>query len=192
MSIVFMMIFLFLFFALSIASTILLAVWIYKDAKKRNMDAAVWTLLVVFVPSYIGVIAYFISREKHKIYACPRCGGVLNEDYAVCPTCTLPLKRQCPQCGLNCEETWHNCPRCSHELEPMMYPFAKPQVKKDHLIRNVVLLILATIVAFIGMYVSMFAFMITSDEFTVESDMPFIQEYDDYEIYPGNIEFDIK
>ena len=41
---------------------ILIAVWVYNDAKKRDMNAAVW-LLIVLLTSYIGCIIYLIVRE---------------------------------------------------------------------------------------------------------------------------------
>ena len=42
---------------------ILIAVWVYKDAKKRDMNAAVW-LLIVLVTGCIGCIIYLIIRTK--------------------------------------------------------------------------------------------------------------------------------
>ena len=39
-----------------------LAVWVYNDAKKRDMNAAVW-LLIVLLTSCIGCILYLIVRE---------------------------------------------------------------------------------------------------------------------------------
>lgn len=41
---------------------ILIAVWVYNDAKKRDMNAAVW-LLIVLLTSCIGCIIYLIVRE---------------------------------------------------------------------------------------------------------------------------------
>ena len=41
---------------------IALAVWVYKDAKKRDMNAAVW-LLVVLLTGCIGCIIYLIVRD---------------------------------------------------------------------------------------------------------------------------------
>ncbi|MBE6755075.1 MAG: zinc ribbon domain-containing protein [Ruminococcaceae bacterium] len=195
MTAVIVMILLFLLiFGLGVTTTVLTAVWVYKDAKKRNMDAIMWTLLAVLIPSYIGLIIYLVSRQKEKLYVCPRCGGDVKTDYAVCPTCTLPLRRQCPQCGLACEETWHNCPRCSAVLEPMMYPMAKPQEKKDHLVRNIVLLIVANIVAVIALYASIFAFAFNNPEVFYEDEfnMPYTEEYDEFDIYPGSFDFDVK
>ena len=42
---------------------ILLAVWTYKDAKKRDMNAAVW-LLIVLLFGCCGCIIYLIVRNK--------------------------------------------------------------------------------------------------------------------------------
>lgn len=41
---------------------ILLAVWVYKDAKKRDMNAAVW-LLIVLLTGCIGCIIYIVVRD---------------------------------------------------------------------------------------------------------------------------------
>ncbi len=42
---------------------ILLAIWVYTDAKKRDMNAAVW-LLVVLLTGCIGCIIYLVVRNK--------------------------------------------------------------------------------------------------------------------------------
>jgi len=41
---------------------LLLAIWVYKDAKKRDMNAAVW-LLIVLVTGCIGCIIYLVVRD---------------------------------------------------------------------------------------------------------------------------------
>ena len=41
---------------------IAIAVWVYNDAKKRDMNAVVW-LLIVLLTSCIGCIIYLIVRE---------------------------------------------------------------------------------------------------------------------------------
>jgi len=42
--------------------SIAIAVWVYNDAKKRDMNAAVWLLIVLFT-NCIGCIIYLIVRE---------------------------------------------------------------------------------------------------------------------------------
>ena len=41
---------------------ILIAIWVYKDAKKRDMSAAVW-LLIVLLTSCLGCIIYLVVRD---------------------------------------------------------------------------------------------------------------------------------
>lgn len=53
-----MIVLIIVFFVVGIA----LAVWVYKDAKKRDMNAAVW-LLIVLVTGCIGCIIYLVVRD---------------------------------------------------------------------------------------------------------------------------------
>jgi len=43
--------------------SILLAIWVYKDAKKRNMNAVLW-LIIVLIFGCCGCIVYLIVRKK--------------------------------------------------------------------------------------------------------------------------------
>lgn len=49
---------------------ILLAVWVYRDAKKRGMEATLW-LLLVLLTGLIGLIVYLIVRREHPIQPPP-------------------------------------------------------------------------------------------------------------------------
>ena len=60
--------------ALLLAATILLTGYVYGDAKRRAMNAVLWTLLVLLIPKPIGFIAYFLLR-KPMLVACPSCGS---------------------------------------------------------------------------------------------------------------------
>jgi uncharacterized membrane protein len=42
---------------------ILLAIWVYKDAKKRNMNAVLW-LIIVLIFGCCGCLVYLIVRKK--------------------------------------------------------------------------------------------------------------------------------
>ena len=53
-----------------IAVWILLAVWVYRDAKKRGMEATLW-LLLVLLTGFIGLIVYLIVRREHPIQQPP-------------------------------------------------------------------------------------------------------------------------
>ena len=57
-----MMIFLIVLPIIWFVIAIAVAIWVYKDAKKRDMNAAVW-LLIVLVTGCIGCIIYLIIRD---------------------------------------------------------------------------------------------------------------------------------
>jgi hypothetical protein len=101
--------------AIALVAIILGAVWMYRDAQSRNMDAAIWVVLLVvatLVGNLIGfiivLVIYLVVRESHPVgmpygygypapgappvpASCPVCGNVMTwyPQYArwYCPTC---------------------------------------------------------------------------------------------------------
>jgi len=47
---------------ISFVISLLIAIWVYKDAKKRDMNATVW-LLIVLLTGCIGCIIYLVVRD---------------------------------------------------------------------------------------------------------------------------------
>jgi ABC-type nitrate/sulfonate/bicarbonate transport system substrate-binding protein/RNA polymerase subunit RPABC4/transcription elongation factor Spt4 len=43
---------------------------------------------------------------------CPRCGGLLESEWVVCPHCTWRFERNCAHCGLPVDASWKACPGC--------------------------------------------------------------------------------
>ncbi len=41
---------------------ILIAIWVYKDAKRRDMNAVMW-LLIVLLTGCVGCIIYLVVRD---------------------------------------------------------------------------------------------------------------------------------
>ncbi len=41
-----------------------IAIWVYKDAKKKEINTVVWVLTVWIIPFFIGFIIYLIARNK--------------------------------------------------------------------------------------------------------------------------------
>ena len=52
---------------LPIIITILIAVWVYKDAKSRGMNGVLWAILAIIIPYFIGIIIYLIVRRSHPV-----------------------------------------------------------------------------------------------------------------------------
>ncbi|MFW9937939.1 MAG: hypothetical protein ACFFA8_02425 [Promethearchaeota archaeon] len=55
-----LIIFLIIPFAILTAITI----WVYKDAKKRNLNTFLWILIVWLIPCFAGLIIYLKARAE--------------------------------------------------------------------------------------------------------------------------------
>ena len=78
---------------------LLIGVYVYRDAKRRGMNAALWTLIAILAPSLIGFIIYLLVRGNYSNLKCPRCAATVTEQYVVCPKCGAKLKPSCPNCS---------------------------------------------------------------------------------------------
>nr|WP_315024985.1 hypothetical protein [uncultured Aminipila sp.] len=74
---------------LGVGVPVLVGLYVYNDAIKRGMDAALWTLIAILVPMLAGFILYMIVRDRHKKIICPNCGLYLEADWSVCPKCRM-------------------------------------------------------------------------------------------------------
>jgi len=104
--------------SLVIASIIFMAVYVNQDAKRRGMNSAVWTLVVlILMPGYLvlGFIIYLLMREPLP-YPCPKCSTTVGAKFNFCPNCKTNLHPACPQCKQEIAETDRYCPYCAYEL----------------------------------------------------------------------------
>ena len=49
-----------------LALMVLLCVWTYRDAQHKGMNGILWTLVVLLVPSFVGLIIYLVVRIDAK------------------------------------------------------------------------------------------------------------------------------
>jgi hypothetical protein len=102
-------------------ATLLLAFgYVNRDAKRRGMNSALWTILVVVLsPGWLalGFFIYFLMREPLP-YNCPQCGATVGARFNYCPNCKCNLRPSCPQCKREVGETDKFCPYCACELTP--------------------------------------------------------------------------
>jgi Double zinc ribbon len=90
--------------------------YINRDAKRRGMNATLWTLVAIFVPYLIGVIIYFVVREP-LLYTCPQCGSTVSARFNYCSNCKFNLRPTCPQCKREVRAEDAFCPYCAQELK---------------------------------------------------------------------------
>ncbi len=92
--------------------------YVNRDAKRRGMNSALWTLLViVLLPAwtFVGFLIYFLMREPLP-YPCPQCGKDVGPRFNFCPNCKCNLHPSCPNCKHEVAETDKFCPYCAQEL----------------------------------------------------------------------------
>jgi len=108
-----------------ILSTFILTLgYVYRDAKRRGMNGALWALLVLILsPAYlfIGLIIYLLIREPLP-YACPQCTSTISARFNFCPNCKYNLHPSCPQCQREVSDADKFCPYCSTQLKPAASP----------------------------------------------------------------------
>ena len=97
---------------------ILLTGYVNRDARRRGMNAGLWTFLVlVMLPGYLilGFIVYFLMREPLS-YPCPQCAATVGARFNFCPNCRCNLHPTCPQCQREVVEGDKYCASCGQEL----------------------------------------------------------------------------
>ena len=106
--------------SLFLASFIFMLAYVNRDASRRGMNSALWTILVlIFLPTWglIGLVIYLLMREPLP-YPCPQCGTTVNAHFNFCPNCKCNLHPTCPQCKHEVGELDKFCPSCGNDLKP--------------------------------------------------------------------------
>ncbi|MGH9789301.1 MAG: zinc ribbon domain-containing protein [Candidatus Acidiferrales bacterium] len=94
---------------------VLMVFYVNADAKRRQMNRLLWTLLVIFIPNAIGFIIYFVIR-KPIARPCPKCRAPIRPDFVYCPACGQELAAKCPGCSRAVESGWVACAFCGARL----------------------------------------------------------------------------
>lgn len=128
---------------------ILIGVYVYRDAKRRNMNAPLWTIIAILAPSLIGFIIYLLVRGNYSNLKCPRCDATVTEQYVVCPKCGAKLKPNCPNCSTPVEPDWTVCPKCAQPLPEMQNDIVIPVRPKDKTLWKILAAIIIIPVALI-------------------------------------------
>ena len=97
---------------------IFLVAYVNRDAARRGMNSALWTIMIlIFLPTWglIGLVIYFLMREPLP-YPCPQCSASVSARFNFCPNCKCNLQPACPQCKREVAELDKFCPYCGADL----------------------------------------------------------------------------
>jgi Zn finger protein HypA/HybF involved in hydrogenase expression len=103
--------------SIPIAAIILLIGYVNRDARRRGMNAGLWTFLVIILlpgTLLVGFVIYFLVREPLP-YHCTQCGATVNARFNYCPGCKYNLRPTCEQCKREVGEFDKYCPHCGYE-----------------------------------------------------------------------------
>lgn len=180
LAIVFPFVFL-LFFILPIS----IGIYVYRDAKKRGMNALLWLLISILAPALVGFILYLLVRTNYSDLQCPQCKNRVKEDYVSCPHCGTQFKAVCPSCSFPVEKDWKVCPRCTQPLSSANTELAVPVREKDRTLHKLILAIvvipLVILLFFIIFSVSSFSSVGSSAGVTSLPINEYLDEIDHYE-----------
>ena len=132
---------------------VMIGVYVYRDAKRRRMNAALWTLIAVAAPALIGFIIYLLVRGNYPDLQCPQCAEPVTEQYTVCPHCGAKLRPACPNCSFPVELDWNVCPRCAAPLDKAELRHTPPLRQRDRSLSKILIAIIIVPVALIALAV---------------------------------------
>lgn len=132
---------------------VLIGVYVYRDSRRRRMNAVLWTLIAVVAPALIGFIIYLLIRGNYPDLQCPQCAEPVTEQYAVCPHCGAKLRPSCPNCAFPVELDWKVCPKCAVPLDGAKMHHTPPLRQRDRTLSKILTAIVAVPVALIALAV---------------------------------------
>ena len=53
-----------------------------------------------------------LLEAELETHACPSCGGGIEIDFLICPSCNVTLRRPCDYCARPIKTAWSTCPYC--------------------------------------------------------------------------------
>lgn len=167
---------------------VIVGVYVYRDAKRRGMNAALWTLVAVLAPSLIGFIIYLLVRGSYSDLRCPRCDTRVNDTFVVCPKCGAKLRPGCRNCGTAVESDWKVCPKCAQPLPTMQDDIVSPIRPKDKSLWKILVAII--LVPLLLIFVLGFSFSaVSSGGSSSLMVLPFDEYYNDQEIPESTKEY---
>lgn len=142
---------------IAIIIPVLIGVYVYRDASRRGMNAALWTLVAVLSPTLLGLIIYLLVRGSYSALKCPGCAATVTEQYVVCPKCGAKIKASCGNCGFPLEAGWTVCPKCTSPLTEYNDDFTPPVQEKDTGLGKILTLVIVIPVLLL-LFVAIFSF----------------------------------
>lgn len=143
----------FIVLAIAIIVPFIIGFYVYRDARRRGMNALLWALVAAVAPALIGLIVYLLVRGDYANLRCPNCDALVKEQFVVCPKCGTKLRASCPNCATPVELDWAVCPKCTQPLTEVQMDVRNPIRAKDKSIWKVLAIVLIVPILLIALLV---------------------------------------
>ena len=92
---------------------VLIALWIYTNAHKSNLNAAVWGILALFT-NLAGLLVYLIYKQGNQ--TCYKCHTVQSKTNIYCTICGAKIGSTCDNCHSVINDKDSYCKTCGNEI----------------------------------------------------------------------------
>lgn len=91
-----------------------LALWVYKDAGRKKLNAALWGLLII-ITNLVGLVVYLIYKQNNL--TCYKCGALQSKFNSFCSHCGTEINIVCHQCKARINKGDCYCSRCGGKVD---------------------------------------------------------------------------
>lgn len=71
----------------AVALVVCVALWIYRDAKSRGLNAWLWTIIAVLTSPFVGWLLYMLAARQEERRSCTACGAPVSLNARFCERC---------------------------------------------------------------------------------------------------------
>jgi hypothetical protein len=103
--------------------------YINRDAQRRGMSPILWTLVALLIPNGLGILLYFVLRQRLPYAFAPAsgpaffpAGGASAMEPGCCPRCGYQLTATCPHCRRLVATDEVFCKHCGASLHTQTVP----------------------------------------------------------------------
>ncbi|GAB6156017.1 hypothetical protein JCM17380_47690 [Desulfosporosinus burensis] len=90
-----------------------LALWVYKDAGRKKLNASLWGLLIL-ITNLVGFIVYLIYKQNNL--TCYKCGALQSKFNSFCSNCGSEINESCHNCKAMISKEDNYCSRCGSKV----------------------------------------------------------------------------
>ncbi len=91
---------------------IIVALWVYQNARRSKLSAPVWGIVTLFT-NLAGVLVYLVYKYLNNV--CVSCGAVQAKGNIFCTHCGSKIGTTCSACGHVLKPSDHYCPKCGQK-----------------------------------------------------------------------------